>query len=183
MLAGVTAAVSVVAFLSPTIQANAQPEPTPPDDRVELIIFHGDGCPHCAKALDFLDGLQDREPLLDIVRYEVWYDKSNLALFESAAATHGIEALSVPTIFLGDLYWVGFDSTVGDQIEDAVEALTEGRVPEETRRTSVDVPFVGAVRRRRRPVPDHRHRPHRLCRRGQPMLLLGAVDAAHPRPA
>ena len=145
MLAGVTAAVSVVAFLSPTIQANAQPEPTPPDDRVELIIFHGDGCPHCAKALDFLDGLQDREPLLDIVRYEVWYDKSNLALFESAAATHGIEALSVPTIFLGDLYWVGFDSTVGDQIEDAVEALTEGRVPEETRRTSVDVPFVGAV--------------------------------------
>ena len=60
MLAGVTAAVSVVAFLSPTIQANAQPEPTPPDDRVELIIFHGDGCPHCAKALDFLDGLQDR---------------------------------------------------------------------------------------------------------------------------
>lgn len=145
MLAAVAAAVSAVAFLGPSTQVSGQPEPTPQNDRVELVIFHGDGCPHCARALDFLDELQDREPMLDIVRYEVWYDKSNLALFESVAAIHGIDALSVPTIFLGNLHWVGFDSTVADQIENAVEALIEGRVPEEPSRTSVDVPFVGAV--------------------------------------
>ena len=41
--------------------------------------------------------------------------------------------------------WVGFDSTVQRQIEDAVAALAAGQTPSVEERTAVDVPFVGSV--------------------------------------
>jgi cytochrome c biogenesis protein CcdA/glutaredoxin len=114
-------------------------------DGVELIIFHGAGCPHCARALAFLDDLSSRQPLLDVVAYEVWHDEANRALFVATAAQHGIEARAVPTIFLGESVWVGFDSTVQSQIEESVAALVAGLPPPSDERTSVDVPFVGPV--------------------------------------
>lgn len=139
-LAAAALAVGVVAT-----PATVSAAPTTPDQQIELVIFHGQGCPHCAKALTFLGDLQARQPLLHVSAYEVWYNAANRELFASMAAAHGLDPESVPTIFLGDLYWVGWDSSVGTQIEAAVDALVTGLQPEQPDRTSVDVPFVGAV--------------------------------------
>jgi len=114
-------------------------------ERVQLIIFYGEGCPYCARELAFLDELQDRQPLLEVERYEVWNNAENRQLFQTTAAEFGVDAQAVPTTFLGEAVWVGFDSTVQQQIEDAVAALTVGMVPAVPDRTSVDVPFVGTV--------------------------------------
>ena len=113
--------------------------------RIELIIFYGDGCPYCERELAFLDDLQVREPLLEVTAYEVWNDEQNRELFVATAASHGTEPQAVPTTFLGDSVWVGFDSTVQRQIEEAVAALAAGQTPTVEERSTVDVPFVGAV--------------------------------------
>lgn len=140
VLFGISALATAAASQPVSAQGSA-----PPPERIELVIFYGEGCPYCARELAFLDRLSERQPLLDVVAYEVWNDARNLELFESMAASRGVEARSVPTTFLGDLVWVGFDSTVERQIEDAVTALAAGRTPEIEERTTVDVPIVGSV--------------------------------------
>ena len=114
-------------------------------ERIELVIFYGEGCPYCARELEFLDELEERHPSLDVRAYEVWNDEENRDRFRSMAAEAGIDVSAVPTTFLADRYWVGFDSTVGDQIEQTVVALAADRAPPVEERTSVDVPFVGTV--------------------------------------
>jgi cytochrome c biogenesis protein CcdA/glutaredoxin len=114
-------------------------------ERVEVTVFYGEGCPYCGHELEFLADLQDREPLLDVLAYEVWGSEPNQRLFISMAEAHGVEARAVPTTFLDGQVWVGFDSTVQRQIEDTVSALVAGRAAPQLERTTIDVPFVGTV--------------------------------------
>lgn len=119
-------------------------QPTPVDS-IEVIVFFGEGCPYCAKELEFLVELQERSPQVEILAYEVWANEANRAYFRSMADAAGIDAGSVPTTFIDDLVWVGFDPVVADQITAAVDALLESRTPEVVERTEVGVPIVGTV--------------------------------------
>lgn len=114
-------------------------------DTVEVVVFFGEGCPYCAQELEFLVELQDRTPQVEVLAYEVWENEANRAYFRSMADAAGIDAGSVPTTFIGDLVWVGFDSVVADQITAAVDALLESRTPDVVERTEVGVPIVGTV--------------------------------------
>ncbi len=120
-------------------------DPTPPADTVELIVFHGDGCPHCAKMLDFLDDLEDRLPELVVVRYEVWNDKPNQQIFIDTLARFGERASGVPTVVVGDRVYVGYTDAIADRIEQVVTELAAGLTPDEQGDLVVDVPFVGSV--------------------------------------
>ncbi len=112
---------------------------------VELVLFYGAGCPHCAAELEFLGGLAAEHPTLVVRAYEVWHDEANLALFRQTAAAHGIEAQAVPTTFVGDRVWVGFDRRVAAEIERTVAALTVGQPAPPVERTVIDVPLIGPV--------------------------------------
>ncbi|MDH5521928.1 MAG: hypothetical protein OEZ14_15505, partial [Acidimicrobiia bacterium] len=115
----------VAAVLAPIGVARAQPESDPPPapDTIELIIFHGDGCPHCAKMLEFLDGLEERVPELEVVRYEVWYDQPNQVLFIETLARLGEEASSVPTVVVDGRVYVGYSDALAERIEEVVTDL------------------------------------------------------------
>lgn len=140
------AAIVWVLFLVPTATASAlDPPPTADPENAGLVVFHGRGCPHCARELEFLVGLQQRWPDLDIAAYEVWHDEANEALFRRYASAHGIEASGVPTTFLAGRTWVGFNAATGEDIEAAVAALEAGQDPHPAPRTDVDVPGLGAV--------------------------------------
>ncbi len=145
----VGSAASAAGPMAPTLASSpVDPEPVPPTSSpasVEIVVFHGDGCPYCARALDFLAELSAREPRLEVVDHEVWNDATYRPLFEEMAAAHGVDIRAVPTIFLDDAVWVGFDSTVAAQIELTVDTLLAGDVAPTLERTTVDVPFVGTV--------------------------------------
>jgi cytochrome c biogenesis protein CcdA/glutaredoxin len=138
-------ALAVLAAAWSTLGGPLAAAPLDDPDRIELTVFYGEGCPYCARELDFLGELQQRQPSLEVLAYEVWNDSENRDRFRSMAAEAGIEASAVPTTFLGDRYWVGFDPTVMDQIEHTVDALAGGRAPPIEQRTTVDVPLVGVV--------------------------------------
>ncbi|HAP76925.1 MAG TPA: hypothetical protein DCR14_12665 [Acidimicrobiaceae bacterium] len=114
-------------------------------DDVELVVFHRDGCPHCADALRWMEGLQSSYPDLRISRYEISTSATNRDLFVAMSAAHGFEPTAVPTIFLDDLYWVGFGPQVADQIERAIATRFAGLQPVQEDRTEVEVPFIGSV--------------------------------------
>jgi glutaredoxin len=128
--------------------SRAQPIPDDTDttdDTVELIIFHGDGCPHCAKMLEFLDGLDDRVPQLEVVAYEVWYDKPNQAIFVDTLAALGEQPRAVPTVVIDDRVYVGYTDALADRIERIVTELAAGMTPDDEGDFVIDVPFAGSV--------------------------------------
>lgn len=106
-------------WLKPSQTIWAQ-EPTS-QNKVIIYFFWGDGCPHCATAKPFLEGLAETYPEVEVRAYEVWYVDENLELFKKMAAAYGFEPTGVPTIFIGDQYWVGYNDTIKAQIENAVK--------------------------------------------------------------
>lgn len=144
LLAWLAVAVTAAGLLVGTA-AGASAEPVPGDDRVELVIFHGDGCPHCAAMLDFLDELDDRYPDLDVTDYEVWYDTANQTVFVETLAALGEEPDAVPTVVIDGIVIVGHSDAIERRIEGIVEDLSAGLVPTDEDEFVIDVPFVGAV--------------------------------------
>ena len=91
---------------------------------VAIYFFWGDGCPHCAAAKPFLNELADQYPNVEVRAYEVWYSEANQQILLSMASAFGFEPSGVPTIFIGDRYWVGYSETIGAEIAAAVAACS-----------------------------------------------------------
>ena len=111
-------------FLSPSaVQAGAKLQTTSDASQsqpVAIYFFWGDGCPHCAEAEPFLQDLVQRYPNAELRAYEVWYNATNQQHLTRMAAAYGFEPSGVPTIFIGERYWIGYAETVAEQIEAAV---------------------------------------------------------------
>lgn len=95
------------------------------DADVVLILFHGDGCPHCASAITFVvEELAPAYPELEIAGYEVWTNEANRAVMVQAAEVYGFEPGPVPVTIVdgptGSQVFVGFGAQTGEQIEAVV---------------------------------------------------------------
>lgn len=118
----------------------------PAPDEVELVLFWGDGCPHCEAERAWLAEAGEDYPALRVTEHEVWYDEQNRALFAETAADLGFEPSGVPTTVIGERYWVGWSPTVQAEIEDLLESAGAAGPPATKGDTStVDVPLVGDV--------------------------------------
>ena len=115
------------------------------DDPIELVVFHGDGCPHCASMLSFLEDLDDEYPDLVVTAHEVWYDRDNQQLFSDTLAALGAVPQAVPTVVIDGRVIVGHTGAIERRIERAVEDLSVGRTPTDTGAYEIDIPFVGPV--------------------------------------
>ncbi len=115
------------------------------DQPVVLTMFWGDGCPHCAQAKPFLEGLKAKYPTLTLNFYEVWYNADNAKMMQEMAKQHGFEATGVPTIFIGDKYWVGFSDEIGKEIEDTIQTVAAGGGSQTTGQDTIQVPLIGKV--------------------------------------
>lgn len=98
---------------------------------VIIYFFWGDGCPHCAEAKPFLAGLVQRFPRVQVRDFEVWYHEENQDPLIRMAAKFGFEPTAVPTIFIGDRYWVGYSrDPIGKEIESYVGACLLSGCPD-----------------------------------------------------
>jgi cytochrome c biogenesis protein CcdA/glutaredoxin len=145
-------------ILGAPVSAAATEDASQADGTVELTLFWWEGCPHCEAEREFLAELAATRPELVVRDHEV-SDAANQQLFSDMALAAGVEPRAVPTTFLGERVWVGFDDRVAAQIQLAVdEAImllpeaesdadtTEAPDPAEGEQAAVvDVPLVGPV--------------------------------------
>ena len=47
---------------------------------VNIYLFYGDGCPHCAEEEQWLEGIKEKYNNVHVYMYETWYDEDNDAL-------------------------------------------------------------------------------------------------------
>lgn len=118
---------------------------SPDPDQVELVVFHGDGCPHCAAMLDFLDELEGEHDGLVVTDYEVWYDQDNLRYFTETLTALGEEPTAVPTVLIDGVVIVGHSDAIEQRIEGIVDDLLAGSAATDEGEFVIDVPFAGSV--------------------------------------
>jgi cytochrome c biogenesis protein CcdA/glutaredoxin len=105
----------IAAFAGPA-QASAQGA-SHAGKPVDVVVFYGRGCPHCAAMRDYLDTLRQRFPQLRVHAYEVYFNGANARLFERVAEAYKFEIEGVPTAFLGDHVFTGY----ADDMQPAIE--------------------------------------------------------------
>jgi cytochrome c biogenesis protein CcdA len=102
----------LVGALVPTLTMAA---PTKP---VNVYLFYGEGCPHCAKEIPFLDYLAKSDVSIRVKKFEVWQNQDNAKLMSRVAASLNVQQGGVPLTIIQNQPLVGFDDalTTGQQI-------------------------------------------------------------------
>jgi len=76
----------------------------------QIILFYGDGCPHCALVEEYVNQ-NDVEAKVPFAKKEVYYNKQNASELAERAAACGMPTDSIGVPFL----WDGAKCLVGDQ--------------------------------------------------------------------
>ena len=114
------AALIAVLFLTTAVSAQSAGE-----TEVNIYFFWGDGCPHCEDEKDFLDELITSNLNINVVDYEVWYNKDNQKVLMEFGQALSFEPVAVPVTVIGERYWIGFTEALGQEMEAAAKALLE----------------------------------------------------------
>ncbi len=85
-------------------RAAAQPGATPPT----IEVFVREGCPHCAKAEEFLAQLGKERPELRIVIRDVQKEPAAMQRLQALAREHGAGLPRVPAVFVGGQLIIGY---------------------------------------------------------------------------
>lgn len=88
---------------------------------VNLYLFLGDGCPHCAKEREYLKEIEKEYDDVNIHLYEVWYDTDNQELMEKVKKELNSSTNYVPLTIIGDKYTVGFNDNTKLMIKNNIE--------------------------------------------------------------
>lgn len=107
---------ALIGLLIPWGQVKAQTT-----TEVNIYLFWGEGCPHCALAKPFLEELAQSNPNINLHSYEIYYNDANQQLFLQLATGLGFEPRAVPTIIIGEQRWEGYSEQIAQQISQTVD--------------------------------------------------------------
>jgi glutaredoxin len=116
----------LVAFLAASAHAADAP-PGPAADATRIEAFVREGCPHCAKAEEFLAQLQKERPALSIVIRDVQKEPAALERLKELAEQAHAGAVRVPAIHVGGQLIVGFSPAAGS--DTLIRSALDGRKP------------------------------------------------------
>lgn len=87
-----------------------QADQRPIKETSDIVLFYGDGCPHCALVEEYVsqNGIETKVPF---AKKEVYYNKQNADELVAKARTCGMPTDSIGVPFL----WDGSKCLVGDQ--------------------------------------------------------------------
>ena len=93
------------------------------DERqIDIHLFYGDGCPHCAAEEEFLNKYLEGKDNIKLNKYEVWYNKDNQKLLADVQNELASKENGVPYTVIGKKVIVGYsESFTADNIKSAIE--------------------------------------------------------------
>jgi len=77
--------------------------------KVEVILFYGDGCPHCHNAIAELSIMKENNNNFVLKKYEIYSNTSNRDILKKYTTAYNVELRGVPTFFISDNFLTGFD--------------------------------------------------------------------------
>jgi glutaredoxin len=112
MWLAVAAALPALLLAGPTTPV-PPPAPTAATSPVVVELFVREGCPHCAKAEEFLARLAKERPELRIVVRDVRKDRTALDRLKEIAQVERVGAPRVPAVYAGGQLILGYSEAAG----------------------------------------------------------------------
>ena len=95
---------------------------TKADEVVNIHLFYGNGCPHCAHEQAFLDKYLEEKTNVKLYKYEVWYNTNNQRLLSKVQDKLNNKQSGVPYTVIGDKVLIGYaDGTTDIKIKQYVD--------------------------------------------------------------
>ncbi|MDD5041729.1 MAG: hypothetical protein PHI51_04925 [Candidatus Peribacteraceae bacterium] len=100
--------------------------------QVDLYLFWGDGCPHCAAEREALQEKISRQyPQLKIHEFEIYLHPANARLLQRVGEHLHIDVGGIPLTIIGDRVFAGFSPSITlDQITARIEECLQGGCPD-----------------------------------------------------
>jgi len=113
-------------------------------DKIYVYYFFSYDCPHCKKANNFLEELSKEHEDIIIKKYEIKKNYKNLDFFYKISASYNTNPMGVPTIFIGDKYFVGFyDDVTCIEIINEINKIKGIDCIDDTKQ--INVPLFGLI--------------------------------------
>jgi glutaredoxin len=109
---------------------------------VHIYMFYTYDCPHCKKAHKFLEELSKNYPETKIHFFETKKNKQNLEVFDFFAKEYNVKPQGVPTIFIGEQVFVGFNKDI--TCEAVIKELNKLKGMN-CASTEISIPLIGSV--------------------------------------
>lgn len=97
------------------------------NEKVNIYLFYGDGCPHCADLEEYLDSQYRKDKDVEVYKYEVWSDTENQKLWEKVQSVMETNAKGVPYFVIGEEVFQGYSkgSTWERKVDKAIKNAKE----------------------------------------------------------
>ena len=127
LLGWITLTILAIVLLTLT---SPKPASAQDDNPVIVYMFWGEGCPHCAAAKPFFEDLANKNPEIELRFYEIYNSAENQEKFVKMAEANGFEAWGVPTIFIGEKYWEGYNEDMQPEFEQVINTCIQNGCPD-----------------------------------------------------
>lgn len=136
-------------------------------NQTEINFFYSATCPHCAKEKEFLKGLKEKYPEIEIKEYEVINNSENQKILRDFYQKYQLPEKEwgyVPVTFTPTKYFIGFNQQIGEDIENCIRECIIGEKPASQK---IKIPIFGSID---------------LSKMSLPVLAitLGALDGLNP---
>lgn len=92
-------------------------------DKVNVYVFHGRECPHCAAAIKYIKSVETKYNL-DVFYYEVWHNTDNYDIMKDVKINFGDSGIGVPYIVIGEKTFTGFADYTKNDLVRAFDSYT-----------------------------------------------------------
>lgn len=79
------------------------------EKQMNLYLFYGDGCPHCAEEEKFLNEYLKDKDNISLYKYEVWYNEENIQKYADIHEILNDNNNGIPYLVIGNTAIVGYD--------------------------------------------------------------------------
>ena len=82
---------------------------------LNIYLFYGDGCPHCAAEEKFLNEYLKKEKSVKLHKYEIWYDKDNALKYKEVNKILNDNSNSIPYLVIGNNTISGYSEDITNE--------------------------------------------------------------------
>lgn len=101
------------------------------ENEVNMYLFYGNGCPHCAALEKFLDPYVEENDDVNLYKYEVWYDEDNQEKYMEVHKILEDNTSGVPYLIIGKNTITGYGDNTPEKIKNAVNYYRKVKIKDE----------------------------------------------------
>ena len=134
------------------------------DNKINLYLFKGAECPHCAEEKKWLKTIEeDYKDYINIYEFEVWHNEENARKLSQVKEKMKSTTNSVPFTVIGNYYFVGFSETTASNMENKIKEYAEL----DSNPSKVKIPLLGNINMKKVSIP-------------LVAIVLGFIDGFNP---